>query len=334
MTRITIKDIAKELHLHHSTVSRALRNDARVNEITRKKVVDFAESSGYQVNMSALQLRGNTRNVIAVIVPNINHNFFSNIVSTITNKAFEHGYMVSVFQSNEKYEQEAAIINTVIQHNIAGVIASVSMETHHSDHFKKLKKFKIPLVFFDRICEDLNVSKVLVNNAEIVEEAVEMLIRNKCTKIAHITGPQKLNVFRERQKGYLNALDNSGLDYRETLFLDQAFNIDIGKNAMSELLALPYPPDGLICDSNVLLTGVLLELKRRELKVPEDISVIGFSDHPFVEAFTPGVICIVQPDTEIAICAFDLLWRIMNEDEFGKPETITVSAQIVNNYTF
>ena len=123
MTRITIKDIAKELHLHHSTVSRALRNDGKVNEITRNKVIDYAKSFGYQVNMNALQLRGSVRNVIAVIVPNINHNFFSNIVSIITNKAFENGYMVSVFQSNEKYEQEVVIINTVIQHNIAGVIA-------------------------------------------------------------------------------------------------------------------------------------------------------------------------------------------------------------------
>ena len=136
--------------MHHSTVSRALRNDTIVKEETRKKVTEFARKYGYQVNMSALHLRGSIKNTIAVLVPNISHNFFSNIVSVITNMAYTRGYIVSVFQSNESARQEEEIINTLIQNNVAGVIASIAMETTNSAHFELLKKYRIPLVFFDR----------------------------------------------------------------------------------------------------------------------------------------------------------------------------------------
>lgn len=334
MSRITIKDIAKALNMHHSTVSRALRNDFRVKENTRKLVTEYAEKNGYQVNMSALQLRGSVKNVIAVVVPNVNHNFFSNIVSLITNRAVQHGYIVSVFQSNESYEQEQEIIKTVIQHNVAGVIASVTMETVHSDHFKKLKQFKIPLIFFDRICPDLDVPKVLVNNAEVVAKAVEIMLDRKCERIAHICGPQRVNVFRERHEGYLRTLIKHGKAYKETVYINSAFTIDDGRNAIQTLFAGPLVPDGLICDSNMLLIGVLLELKKRNLQIPDDISVIGFTDNPYVEAFSPGVISIVQPDEDIANNAFDLLLKHMNEETVEEPENIRVSAKIIYDYTY
>ena len=134
--RITIKDIARELNIHHSTVSRALRNDPRVNEKTRDLVLAFAQEHEYQTNMNAVQLRGTGNNAIALIVPNINHSFFSDIVSKLTNLAYEKGYVISVFQSNEEYLQEKEIINTIIQHNFAGVIVSIAKDTVNSDRHR------------------------------------------------------------------------------------------------------------------------------------------------------------------------------------------------------
>lgn len=332
--RITIKDIARELNIHHSTVSRALRNDKRVKEETRKLIAEYAEKNGYQINMSALQLRGSVKNVIAIIVPNINHNFFSNIVSYITNLAVDSGYIVSIFQSNENYEQEVEIINSVIQHNVAGVIASVTMGTVNSDHFKKLNSYKIPLVLFDRFNNDINVSKVTVNNHEIVKEAVELLIASGCKRIAHISGSQNVNVFCDRHSGYLEAINNAGFTYRESVFIQKVFSIEDGREAITRLLSNNEKPDGLICDSNVLLIGVLLELKKLKLTIPDDIGVIGYSDNPFVEAFSPGVISIVQPDKEIAEHAFALLMEQLESFDSIEIKTISVDAQIIEEYNY
>lgn len=328
--RITIKDIARALNMHHSTVSRALRNDERVKSKTRELVLDYANSHGYQVNMSALHLRGSVRNVIAVIVPNVNHNFFSNIISDVTNLAEKEGYIVSVFQSNESLEQEIKIIDNVIQNNVAGVIASVTMETAVSDHFKKLRKYGIPLVLFDRICTDINVSKVVVNNSEVVSDAVELLVSKGCTKIAHIGGPQQVNVFSDRHNGYLHALESTGLAYQNQVLINKRFDLEDGRESIKILFDEGVEkPDGLICDSNILLVGILLELKDRGIRIPEDIQIVGFSDNPFIEAFTPGLICIQQPNNVVAESAMQLLMKNITTENHLTTESITVSAVII-----
>lgn len=331
MSRVTIKDIAKALSMHHSTVSRALRNDRRVNDKTRKVVVAYAEKNGYHVNMSALQLRGSVKNVIAVIVPNINHNFFSNIVSYTANLAVQNGYVVSVFQSNESYEQEQEIIKSIIQNNVAGVIASVSMETKNSQHFNQLQRFKIPLVLFDRVCLDLKVPKVLVNNSKIVNEAVGIMVKKGCKRIAHISGTQTVNVFKERHAGYLHALSEHQLDYHKSIFITRAFTYEEGQKALIELFNDPVKPDGILCDSNNLLIGLLLELKNRAYKIPEDVVIIGFTDTPYIEAFNPGIISIIQPDEDIAIESFKLLLKQINKEDEELPDMSILDARI--NYS-
>jgi LacI family transcriptional regulator len=329
LKRITIKDIARELKLHHSTVSRALRNDNSVKFETREKVMEYAKNNGYQINLSALQLRGTKKNVIAVLVPNINHNFFSNIVSIITNLAYNNGYVVSVFQSNEKYLQEKQIIETLIQNNVAGVIASVSMETVDSEHLKQLKNYKIPLVLFDRICLDIDVPKVTVNNFEIVEEAVEILIKQGYKKIAHISGTNRLNVFRDRQSGYLSALKNHNLNYIRTFIIDSDFNIEEGKKATGILFQEMIKPDALICDSHLLTLGAIFKIRELNLSIPEDIGMVGFSDNPYIEVTCSEIISIVQPDEAIAKAAFEMMMKQIEQDGDKTIENIKFPAKII-----
>jgi LacI family transcriptional regulator len=330
LKRITIKDIARELNLHHSTVSRALRNDLSVKAETREKVVEYASIHGYQINMSALELRGSKRNMIAVLVPNINHNFFSNIVSMITNLAYQKGYVVSVFQSNEKFQQEKEIIKTLISNNVAGVIASVSMETTDSEHLKELKNYHIPLVLFDRICPDINVPKVMVNNFEIVEESVRILIKKGCTRIAHITGTDRLNVFRDRQSGYLSAILKQNLNYIRSIIIDSDFTVEEGKKATEQLFQEKIKPDALVCDSHFLTLGAIFKLRELELSIPKDIAIVGFSDNPYVEATGSEIIAIVQPDEAIANAAFELIMKRIEHIESGMTESLTFSASIID----
>jgi len=330
LKRITIKDIARELNLHHSTVSRALRDDSSIKAETKEKVVEYAKIHGYQINMSALHLRGSVKNVIAVLVPNINHNFFSNIVSTITNLAYNNGYVVSVFQSNENYLQEKEIIETVIRNNVAGVIASISMETVNSDHFKQLKNYKIPLVLFDRICPDLDVPMVTVNNFKVVEQAVGILINKGYKRIAHISGTDRLNVFSDRQKGYLSALKRHKIEFIKIMVIDSDFTIEEGKKATGILFQEEVKPDALICDSHFLTLGAIFKLRELNFSIPGDVGLVGFSDNPYVEVTCSEIISIVQPDEAIANAAFEMMMTKIKIDDDKIIENLEFKANIID----
>jgi len=329
LKRITIKDIARELNMHHSTVSRALRDDISVKKDTRDKVVEYAKQHGYQINMSALQLRGSVRNMIAVLVPNIHHSFFSNIVSVIANLAYQKGYVVSVFQSNEKYEQEKEIIKTLIRNNVAGVIASVSMETVDSEHFRKLKNYRIPLVLFDRVCSDVNVPKVTVNNFEVVTEAVEILVKNGYKRIAHISGNNRINVFSERQAGYLSGIKRHNLDYSKVVLIESDFTIDEGKKAVETLFQNSVQPDALICDSHFLTLGAIFKLRELELRIPEEVGLAGFGDNSYVDVISSNVISIIQPEDAVANAAFELIMKKIENSDDELTESLTYSAKII-----
>ena len=327
--RITIKDIAKELKVHHSTVSRALRNDPRVTESTRDLVLACAQKHKYQTNMNAVQLRGTINNTIALIVPNINHTFFSDIVSQLTNLAYKKGFIISVFQSNEDYEQEVGIINTIIKHNYAGVITSISKNTTDSKHFNLLKTFGIPLVFFDRVCHDIKTPKVLVNNYEITFQATEYLIKKGYKNIAHLTGPANINVFNDRQNGYLNAIAKNKLAFVRQVIITEDFSVEIGKKILVELMSEIEKPDAIISSSNLLALGLAVQAREMELKIPDDLALIAFGDPLNAMIMQPQLTTIMQPENEIAALSFDLLEKMINKEiAIGEEFTKVVNATI------
>ncbi len=327
--RITIKDIARELNIHHSTVSRALRNDPRVKDKTRKTVMDYANEYGYQINMSALELRGEKRKTIAVIVPNISHHFFSNVVSNFTDFASSKGYVVSVFQTNESVEREISIIDTIIQNNFSGVIASISMESKNTDHFKKLTDRNIPLVMYDRVGSIKNVSTVTINNSDIVYEAVNILLNKGYKKIAHISGPEHLNVFNERQLGYKKAMADAGINYHKTVRFNTGFTIEDGMNTAKELLDSDNKPDAIISDSSNSLYGIIKEINKRRLKIPDDLAIIVFGENPSLEVMNPPITSIVQPCKDIADVIFELIESDIENSSSKIRKNITLEAEII-----
>jgi LacI family transcriptional regulator len=327
--RITIKDIAKELNVHHSTVSRALRNDPRVNELTRDQILACAQKYEYQTNMNAVHLRGASNNTFALIVPNINHTFFSDIISQLTNLAYKSGYIISVFQSNEDYEQEVGIVNTIIKQNYAGVIASISKNTTDSKHFNLLKTFGIPLVFFDRVCEDIKTPKVLVNNYDITFQAVEYLINKGYSKIAHLTGSEKINVFCDRQNGYADALKKNNIDYQRQMIISDDFTVEIGKDCLVQLMSEPEKPDAIISSSNLLALGLAVQAREMNLKIPGDLALIAFGTYLNSIIMQPQLTSISQPEKEIATLSLDLLFQLINKElPIGEEYIKVVNAQI------
>ncbi|MGQ8335568.1 LacI family DNA-binding transcriptional regulator [Sunxiuqinia sp. A32] len=323
--KITIKDIAKELNIHHSTVSRALRGDKRVNKDTQDRVKEYARVHGYQINITALELRGERRNTIAIIVPNINHRLFSNVISYFTDIATQHDYVVSVFQTNENYELEKNIVDTIIQHNFAGVIASVSMSSKTSEHFEKLLLHKVPLVMFDRVFEQVNVPKVIVNNLGIMHEAVELLVDRGYRRIAHISGLPELNVFRERQRGYKMAIKKFDLDFEKILIVNHAFTINDGKTIAEEIINSSEDFDAIISDSSDIGLGLLRELRKNKRN---NLAIITFGGSHLLEVVDPLVACIVQPEVEIAQKVYELLVEKIENSDSNTAETIVLSAKI------
>lgn len=328
--RITIKDIARELNIHHSTVSRALRNDPRVNVTTRDQVLSYAREHEYQTNMSALQLRGVSNNAIALIVPNINHSFFSDIVSKLTNLAYAKGYVISVFQTNEKCALEKEIINTIIQHNFAGVIVSIAKDTTNSEHFELLAKFGIPLVFFDRVCDDVVTPKVIVNNLEITREATSYLLGKGYRKIVHLTGTKAINVFRDRQCGYLEALEVAGISYRRPIEIEADFSIAVGQELFRTLWNSGERPDAVISSSVHLTAGIITEARKYGLRIPEEFGLITFGSNLTTQIIEPAVSYIAQPEAEIAEITFELLEKMINhETGLNENELRTAEATLV-----
>ena len=301
--RITIKDIAKALNIHHSTVSRALSDDVRIKEETKKRVRDFAEEHGYIPNANALSFREGIRNIIALIVPNVQHRFFSNVISHITDFAKKEGYIIAVFQSNESIEEEREIIHNIIQNRFAGVIASLSMETTDVKHFEMLADFKIPLVLFDRVNNSLDVPKVIVNSSEMTNHVTSLLIKKGYKKICYLGGTQQITLFQERTKGYKEAMLNAGLttvcqEVKEILSKEtgEKYSHILAKNC-----------DAFICDSYNMALGIHTELKKAGYAIPKEKAIVSFGNDLSADVLSPSMSLISQPEEEYAQHTFSLL---------------------------
>lgn len=316
--RITIKDIARELGIHHATVSRALRGDVRISSSTRQLVADYAAQQGYAVNQNALSLRNTSRNEIAVVVPNISHFTFSNFISRASDLAKSNGYVVSVFQSKENVDNEREIVNIIKQNRAAGVIASISNSTTDASHFGQLVDFGIPVVFFDRVPPDFPSHKVTTDNLDAAYKAVVYLAERGCRCIAHLTGPQHINVFSDRHSGYVKAIEEYGFGYRQQVVESKEFEITDGQQAMASLWRQAVKPDAVLCDSFSLSAGVNEFCRQNGIRVPADLSIVAIANDPFAALIDPPQTVFEQPLDEIAISAFDLL---LSQIKQGGPET-------------
>ena len=270
-----------------------------------------------------------SRPIIALVIPIINHSFFSNIANQLTQLAFKKGYLLSVFETNEDYHQEVEVVKSIISQKFAGVIVSISKNTSDSNHFKKMQEAGIPIVFFDRVCNDIVAPKVLINNYEITFSVTEQLIKKGNKHIALITGTKDINVFRERQHGYLDALNKYGLTYQMPI-IEEEFSIEKGKEIFIKLWSSAIRPDAIISSSIQLTLGILLQTKLYDVKVPGKLNLISYVSHFSFKILQPQITIIEQPEKEIAEFSFELLEELISNQIIPENEMIkTVNAYIV-----
>ncbi len=320
--KITIKDIANDLGIHHATVSRALRDDPRISQVTKDKIVTYAKSNGYKLNQSAVNLRNTQSNEIAVIVPNISHYTFANFVSVITDLAAKNNFIVSMFQTRENYEYEIDAVKTIMQNRVAGVIASLSLTTMDTDHFKDLLEFGIPVVFFDRVPTEINAPKVTADNHNAAYECVSILLNKGYKKIAHLTGPLHISVFNDRNNGYQKALLDNNIDFISNIVIPKEFEIQDGFEAIQKLWNVKDRPDAVLCDSFTLSAGVNKYCRNQNIKVPEDLGIIAIANDPFSALLEPPQTIMSQPIDEIANETFKMLLDNVNGKNINDIKTI------------
>jgi DNA-binding LacI/PurR family transcriptional regulator len=310
----TIKDIARQLNISISTVSRAMRNAPDVNADTRKAVMALSEELSYQPNKLALSLKQKQTHNIGVIVPNLDY-VLSTMVKGIDEVALEAGYTVMVCQSNESFGREMVNTRRLLDSLVDGFIISVSSETKVFDHFKKIQEKEMPMVVFDRITPHLKAPSVRIDNMDGGFQATEHLIEQGYKRIAILAGPKNLGISNIRLEGYIHALNKHKIKPDNDLIIHCDFNQDYAYVATQELLAGKKKPDAIFTISDRMAIGAMLAIKERGLRMPQDIGLVGFNNEPFTNLVTPRISSVDQPSFELGKIAAKLfLERVHNSD--------------------
>lgn len=328
--QITIKDIARELNISPSTVSRALKDHPDISAETKKVVKELAEKLDYQPNSIALSLRKSRTNTIGIVIPEIVHHFFSTIISGVEDVAHEFGYNVIIAQSNESVEREAGNVHALWSSRVDGMLISLSRETDHFDHLQNLVRRKVPLVFFDRVPESMNVCKVVVDDYEGAFHAVEHLIEQGCKSIYHLAGPAHLSISHERTKGYLDAMAKHDMPVGNNMVVETGLTSEKGRKVMRSILQSGSKPDGIFCVSDPVAIGAMQVSQNQGLKIPQDLAVVGFSDEPITSLMQPALSSVAQPGFEMGQLSTRIFLRQMDKGvENYKPETEVLRTTLV-----
>lgn len=326
----TLKDLAGEIGVSVSTVSRALHGHPSISREVIHRVQALADQKGYVPNGVARGLKKRNTRTIGVLVPEIRHDFFSSAIDGIEEIAFSRGYTVHIAKSNEDYQREIMNTHSFSSNRVAGVIASVSQNTTEGSHFQKLINVGIPVVLFDRVIDDLPVNKVIVDDYEAAKRAVQHFIDSGYRRIALLTGPLHLNITRERQRGYVDALHDAGMQIDEDLILTCELTEEEGERGMRELLANPNVPDAVFAINDPLAVGAHRQIRSSGLRMPEDIGLMGFSNNPVTNMIDPPLTTTDQHGYELGRkAARILLAEITGERISDRPETFIVPSTFI-----
>ncbi|WP_093920785.1 LacI family DNA-binding transcriptional regulator [Sunxiuqinia elliptica] len=330
-SKVSIKEMAERLGVSPSTISRALQNHPSIGKKRTAEVHKLAKKLGYYPNSVASNLRRNRTNLIGVIIPRIDRYFQSSAIAGIEEVASKAGYYVIIFQSNNSYEREKENARMLLSSQADGVIACLAMETDNYDHLAVFKDNNVPLVFFDRVCDEIETHKVIIDDFGAAMKATEHLISIGCKRIAHIAGNQKVAIFRDRLRGYQEALRKHQLEQSEKLiYYTEDLSRMEGEQAVAHFLESDAALDGIFCSNDTSAISAIQTITKQGKKVPEDIAVVGFSNTPTSLIVSPALTTIDDHAFEMGQAAARLLIRQIDEkQETVASETITIRNDLV-----
>jgi LacI family transcriptional regulator len=329
---ITIKEIARQLNISKSTVSRALRDSSEISEETKRKVMERAEQLNYAPNPIAISLLKNRTQTIGVIVPDIANRFYSSAIGGVEDIAYSRGYHTMIYQSHELLERELSASRHIALRRVDGLVVAISSQSENIDHFVYLQEQGIPVVLFDRVTDAMRTHKVRVDDYKGAFEATEHLISRGCKRIAHIAGPESVSITRFRLEGYKDALKKHNIVFQEEWVLHTEITQQGGTERTYQLMALRERPDAIFGASDRITMGIHSALRQLGYTMPDDVAVIGFCDLAMSSLLDPPVSSVTQPSFEMGQQATSLLLDLIeSKNTPAEYETRVLQSNLVIN---
>ena len=316
---VTLKQIAEELGISITTVSKASKNYPDVSDRTRKLVRETASMLNYRPNSFAVNLRTKESKIIGLIIPEIMHHFFSSVVKSIVAEAEKKGYLVITLQSNESYELEKKQLDLLVNKRVDGILISLANETSNYKHLTQVIENETPLVMFDKIAKTVKCSKVIIDDRKAAFKATQHLIDIGCKRIAHFRGPLLPQNSIDRFLGYKQALIENNIPYDPTMvYLLNDMSFEEGKNFAKQLLKDHKHVDGIFINTDLVAIGAITEFNNQGVRVPEQINVVGFSNWFMASVISPSLTTINQPGSKMGKKAFKLLYKEIKKKKKNK----------------
>lgn len=328
MNKITIKDIAEQLGLSASTVSRAITNKSDVNEETKKLILEKADELHYRPNVISRGLRSNQSFSVGVVVPELMTSFFAEALSGINTVLRAHNYQTIICQSDESAEREKTNVDFLISRHVDGIIISCTNNNLNSRFYQDIISSGIPIVFFNRVCKDVNAPKVIIDDKKWAFSATEHMIKQGCRRIVHFTGPENISVSENRKEGYLEALKEYGIPFDSSLIIPCGISLEDGQNAAKRILRMKRKPDGLFTTSDASAIGAMKELMKAGWHIPNDIAVVGFSESKLAKIIEPNLTSVEQPTRELGASAARVLLEWLSSKKLPVNQEIKLDAQL------
>lgn len=325
--KTTIHDIAKDLNITASTVSRALKNNSRISEATKKSVLKKAKELNYQPNNIAAALRKGKSNVIGIIIPMADRDFFASVIRGVEEVVNEEGINVVICQSNDQPEKEISNIETLLKSQVDCILISYAKNTTDFSHFKDVVDRGVPLILFDRLhesLESLEVDAVVIDDYMGGYKATQHLIQQGCKRIVHFSGPQHISIYKERKRGYMEALKQNDIPFDKTLILESDLKLQDGKMLAEKFISWPELPDAIFSSSDYAAIGAMEILKKNKIKIPEQIAIVGFSNESFTSIVEPSLTTIDQHSKQIGQYSARLFLDISKRKDSPHTPTKTV----------
>ncbi len=327
---VTIYDIAQKLALSSATISRGLQNHPAINKNTRKKIQDAAKELGYRHNNFASNLRKQKTNTIGVIVHELKSNFITSVLAGIEKITTEAGYDLIIAHSSESFQKEAANALNLFHKRVDGLIASLAFNTDGLDHYKPYAEKGIPVVFFDRVEENGESTKVIIDNYKCGYEATSHLVEQGCKRIALVTANLKRNVYAQRHKGYMDALFDHNLPYHKELVLIKDLSEQFGVEAALQMMKMKPMPDGVFITNDFSAAVCMQTLKEHGIRIPEDIAIVGFNNDAISKIVEPQLSTINYPGKDIGeIAARNLINHLKGIANIINTNTIVVRSELI-----
>ncbi len=328
MIYITIKDIAKKLNISIATVSRAFNDKSDIKTETKNLILKTAKEMGYRSNPMAKKLMQKRSLTIGIVVPEFMNSFFPEVIIGAQEILFEKGYQVLITQSNENYETELKNVKTLEDSMVDGIIISQSSETKNSIYYQNLINSGFPIVFFNRVCNEISSSKILFNDFKWAFFATEHLINQGYRNIYHLKGKESLSLTNDRMKGFVEAHAKHKLTVSKEQIIPTGFGIEDGKRVANEIIDSGKIPDAIFASNDPSAIGAMQVFKKRGFRIPEDVAFVGFTESKMGAIIDPPLSSVLQPAREMGREAAKLLIAQIENLTTFKPQTIVLNGQL------